>query len=86
MITDMGFPEWEIKKIIHDYRRMRKACELIADGSEPPFEYVMIVIERLLPAFAAIDWKDNDDRYYDLIDIVLSDLPDDEVESVLLMQ
>ena len=46
----------------------------------------MIVIERLLPAFAAIDWKNNDDRYYDLMEIILSDLPDDEVEKVLLMK
>ena len=88
VITDMNVPDYEINRIIADYRKLLKLSAAIEDFSAAPFADLITFIEDLLPAFRS-EHKDGEigEGYYALQETVRSDDIDlDELVKLLLCQ
>ena len=52
-ITEMGLEDYQVSRIIRDYRRLVKACNSLGDYCYLPLLDLICFIEDLFPAFAA---------------------------------
>ena len=71
-ITEMGLEDYQISRIVRDYRKLVKACNSLGDYCYLPLLDLICFIEDLFPAFAAAhaDGEVTDD-YWSLEQILL---------------
>lgn len=84
-ITDLNLQDWEIKRIITDYRKLLKLSEALTDIDSAPFSDLIWYIESLFPAFAN-EHKSGEigEGYLALQQRVMSDISIDELMEILL--
>lgn len=83
LITEMDLPDFLVRQVIKDYRKLVKLSDAIPEGD--PFRSILSFMEGIIPAFKnRIEDGEISDDYYRLRELVLSREDDDEVTSMLL--
>ena len=86
-ITEMGLPDWEMKEIVAEYRKLVKLDEVLSCTTDTPFIHLISFMEKLLPAFEKeLISGDLGNNYETLRELVTSDIDDEKMMNILLCQ